>query len=46
MEQEHTPAVVRPVRVPWIKGKLVGAKPPLGPNGIGLDAAKFGTHSL
>ena len=29
MEQEHTPAVVKFSRVPWNKGKLVGAKPPL-----------------
>lgn len=27
MEQEHASSIVKPVRVPWNKGKLVGAKP-------------------
>ncbi len=26
MEQEHANSLVKPVRVPWNKGKLVGAK--------------------
>ena len=31
MEQEHATSIVKPVRVPWNKGKLFGAKPPLTP---------------
>lgn len=34
MEQEQTPSVVKPARVPWNKGKLVGAKPPLQPSHV------------
>ena len=34
MEQEATPSVVKPTRVPWNKGKLVGAKPPLRPSHV------------
>ena len=34
MEQEPTPTVVKPTRVPWNKGKLVGAKPPLRPSHV------------
>ncbi len=34
MEQERTPAVIKPTRVPWNKGKLVGAKPPLRPSHV------------
>ena len=34
MEQEHATLVVKPVRVPWNKGKLVGAKPPLRPSHV------------
>ena len=29
MEEEHAPKTVKPARLPWNKGKLVGAKPPL-----------------
>ena len=29
MEQEPTHSAVKPARVPWNKGKLVGAKSPL-----------------
>jgi len=46
MNDDHvTPAEGPARRPPWNKGKLVGAKPPLRPS-IGLDPAKFGTHSL
>ena len=31
MEQEHASSIVKSVRVPWNKGKLVGAKAPLRP---------------
>jgi hypothetical protein len=34
MEQEHANSFVKPVRVPWNKGKLVGAKPPLRPSHV------------
>jgi len=34
MEQEHASSIVKPVRVPWNKGKLVGAKPPLRPSHV------------
>ncbi len=34
MEQDHASTVVKPVRVPWNKGKLVGAKPPLRPSHV------------
>ena len=34
MEQEPTPSIVKPTRVPWNKGKLVGAKPPLRPSHV------------
>jgi integrase len=34
MEPESTPSVVKPTRVPWNKGKLVGAKPPLRPSHV------------
>ena len=34
MEQEPTPSAVKPARVPWNKGKLVGAKPPLRPSHV------------
>ena len=34
MEQEPTPSVVKPTRVSWNKGKLVGAKPPLRPSHV------------
>jgi integrase len=34
MEQEHANSLVKPVRVPWNKGKLVGAKPPLRPSHV------------
>jgi len=31
MEQEHA---LKPSRVPWNKGKLIGAKPPLRPSHV------------
>lgn len=31
MEQEPAPSVVKTARLPWNKGKLIGAKPPLRP---------------
>jgi hypothetical protein len=34
MEQEHASSIVKLVRVPWNKGKLVGAKPPLRPSHV------------
>ena len=34
MEQDHTSTVVKPVRAPGNKGKLVGAKPPLRPSHV------------
>ncbi len=34
METEHTSSIIKPVRVPWNKGKLVGAKPPLKPSHV------------
>ncbi len=34
MEKEPTTPVVKSVRVPWNKGKLVGAKPPLRPSHV------------
>ncbi|MGE3916706.1 MAG: tyrosine-type recombinase/integrase [Hyphomicrobiaceae bacterium] len=34
MEQEPTPSAVKPARLPWNKGKLVGAKPPLRPSHV------------
>jgi len=34
MEQNSTPAVIKPTRVPWTKGALVGAKPPLRPSHV------------
>lgn len=34
MERDNTPAVIKPTRVPWNKGKLVGAKPPLRPSHV------------
>lgn len=34
MGQEHASSTVKPVRVPWNKGKLVGAKPPLRPSHV------------
>lgn len=34
MEQNHPSTIVKPVRVPWNKGKLVGAKPPLRPSHV------------
>ena len=34
MEEDHTPEVIKPTRVPWNKGKLVGAKPPLRPSHV------------
>ena len=34
MEQDPTSAVIKPTRVPWNKGKLVGAKPPLRPSHV------------
>ena len=34
MEHAHDSAIVKPVRVPWNKGKLVGAKPPLRPSHV------------
>jgi integrase len=34
MEQEHASSLVKRVRVPWNKGKLVGAKPPLRPSHV------------
>ena len=34
MEQERDSSIVKPVRVPWNKGKLVGAKPPLRPSHV------------
>lgn len=43
MEQEPTPSVVKPARVPWNKGKLVGAKPSrsCGPPGSWCHAEIF-----
>lgn len=34
MEKEHPPSVVKRARVPWNKGKLVDAKPPLRPRHV------------
>ena len=34
MEQEYASSILKPVRVPWNKGKLVGAKPPLRPSHV------------
>jgi integrase len=34
MEQEHANSLIKPVRAPWNKGKLVGAKPPLRPSHV------------
>jgi len=34
MEQDHASTAVTPVRVPWNKGKLLGAKPPLRPSHV------------
>ncbi len=34
MGQDHASTVVKSVRVPWNKGKLVGAKPPLRPSHV------------
>jgi hypothetical protein len=34
MEKASTPSVGKPTRVPWNKGKLVGAKPPLRPSHV------------
>jgi hypothetical protein len=34
MELEHASSLVKRVRVPWNKGKLVGAKPPLRPSHV------------
>lgn len=34
MEQEPASSVVKPARMPWNKGKLVGAKPPLRPSHV------------
>lgn len=34
MEQERASSAVKPVRVPWNKGKLVGATPPLRPSHV------------
>ena len=34
MEQEYAPKTIKPARVPWNKGKLVGAKPPLRPSHV------------
>lgn len=34
MDQQHATASIKPPRVPWNKGKLVGAKPPLKPNHV------------
>jgi hypothetical protein len=34
MEEEHAPRTVKPARVPWNKGKLVGTKPPLRPSHV------------
>ncbi len=35
MEEDHAPAAVTPARrIPWNKGKLVGAKPPLRPSHV------------
>lgn len=34
MEQEHANSLIKPVRAPWNKGKLVGAKAPLRPSHV------------
>jgi hypothetical protein len=34
MEQQHVSASHKPARVPWNKGKFVGAKPPLRPSHV------------
>ena len=34
MEEQHAPANEKPARVPWNKGKLIGAKPPLRPSHV------------
>jgi hypothetical protein len=34
MEQEHASSLIKPVRGPWNKGKLVGAKPSLRPSRV------------
>ncbi len=34
MEQEDASSILKPVRVPWNNGKLVGAKPPLRPSHV------------
>lgn len=34
MEQDHKSAVIKATRVPWNKGKLVDAKPPLRPSHV------------
>ena len=34
MEQEHANSLIKPVRAPWNKGKLVGAKPPPRPSHV------------
>ncbi len=34
MKEEHALKPVKPIRVPWNKGKLVGAKPPLRPSHV------------
>jgi hypothetical protein len=34
VEQEHASSVAKSVRVPWNKGKLVGATPPLRPSHV------------
>jgi hypothetical protein len=39
MEQEHAPKTL--TRVPWNKGKLVGAEPPLRPSHVWSIRTKF-----
>lgn len=41
MEQEHASSLPKPVRIPWNKGKLVGAKPPLRPSHVWSIRAKL-----
>lgn len=41
MEEEHAPKTVKPTRVPWNKGKQVGAKPPLRPSYVWSIRAKL-----
>jgi hypothetical protein len=46
MDTDHTPAVENLHRIPWSKGKIVGAKPPLRPSHVWSIRTKLQMEGL